>query len=157
MKSIYDVKIKNLQGAAIDFSEFEGKYLLIVNVASQCGFTSQYKELQSLHDKFKDTLVIIGVPCNQFGKQEPGDAEEIQTFCELNYGVSFLITEKIDLKGPNQHPLYAWLTSKALNGRKNSNVKWNFQKYLIDSEGTLIDYFYSITKPNSKKITKHLK
>ena len=100
---------------------------------------------------------MIGVPCNQFGKQEPGNAEEIQDFCQVNYGVSFLMTEKIDVKGDEQHPLYEWLTLRSLNGKKSSSVKSNFQKYLIDSEGKLIDYFFSITKPFSSKITKHLR
>jgi len=125
-------------------------------VASKCGFTSQYKQLQSLCEQYKDTLVIIGVPCNQFGKQEPGDAFEIQEFCQVNYGVSFLITEKIMVSGKNQHPLYNWLTEKKLNGFKNSTVRWNFQKYLINPQGKIINYFYSNTNPLSKKITKHL-
>ena len=128
---IYDLNINSLQGNAINLYDFKGKYLLIVNVASKCGFTSQYKQLQSLCEQYKDTLVIIGVPCNQFGKQEPGDAFEIQEFCQVNYGVSFLITEKIMVSGKNQHPLYNWLTEKKLNGFKNSTVRWNFQKYLI--------------------------
>ena len=101
--------------------------------------------------------MVIGVPCNQFGKQEPGTSDEIQEFCQVNYGVSFLITEKIDVKGQQQHPLYTWLTSKDLNGKKSSSVKWNFQKYLVSPEGKLIDYYFSITKPTSSKITKHLK
>ena len=112
--------------------------------------------MQSLSDKYKKELVIIGSPCNQFGKQEPGDASEIQKFCELNFGVTFLLSEKIDVKGSQQHPLYKWLTSKDLNGKQSSNVKWNFQKYLVDDQGCLIDYYFSITKPMSSKITKHL-
>ena len=155
--SIYDIKINSLQGKPIDFSTFKGKRLLIVNVASKCGFTAQYKGLQDLQDSYQSSLHVIGVPCNQFGKQEPGSSEEIQNFCEVNYGVSFLITEKVDVKGKNQHPLYKWLTNKSDNGRKNSNVKWNFQKYLIDENGKLIDYYYSTTKPQSSKIIKHLK
>lgn len=154
--SLYNIKLNSLQGKEINFSEFKGKYILFVNVASKCGFTPQYKDLQKLHDEYKDKLVVIGVPCNQFGKQEPGSASEIEEFCEVNYGVSFLITEKIDVKGTNQHPLYNWLTKKSENGRKNSSVKWNFQKYLVDSKGQLIDYYYSITSPTSSKITKHL-
>ena len=153
--SIYDIEINNLQGKPINFSEFKGKYILIVNVASKCGFTPQYKELQKLHEKFKDSLVVIGIPCNQFGSQEPGNSFEIQEFCEVNYGVDFLITEKIDVKGSKQHPLYNWLTDKNLNGHKNSSVKWNFQKYLVDPKGNLIDYFYATTNPLSSKITKH--
>lgn len=157
MSTIYTVEIKSLQNNPIVLSDFKGKYLLFVNVASKCGFTPQYKELEELHKTYKDQLVVIGIPCNQFGKQEPGSSAEIQEFCEVNYGVSFLITEKIDVKGINQHPLYTWLTSKRENGKKSSSVKWNFQKYLVSPQGNLIDYYFSITKPLSSKITKHLK
>ena len=108
--------------------------------------------MQALHEEHKENLVVIGIPCNQFGGQEPGDASQIRTFCEKNYGVEFLITEKVDVKGENQHALYKWLTSKELNLKKNSSVKWNFQKYLVDENGQFIDYFYSVTKPLSKKI-----
>lgn len=156
-KSIYDIKINALNGKPISLSDFKGKNILFVNVASECGFTKQYKELQSLSDTYQNKLVVIGSPCNQFGKQEPGNASQIQEFCELNFGVTFLLTEKIDVKGTEQHPLYTWLTTKDLNGKKSSSVKWNFQKYLVDEAGQLIDYYYSITKPLSSKITKHLK
>ena len=154
--SIYDIAINALNGKPIELSEFKGKKILFVNVASECGFTNQYKELQSLSDSYPEDLVVIGSPCNQFGKQEPGDASQIQEFCELNFGVTFLLTEKINVKGSKQHPLYKWLTSKDLNGKKSSSVKWNFQKYLVDDKGKLIDYYFSITKPMSSKITKHL-
>lgn len=152
-KSLYDIEISALTGEKIDLSQFRGKKILFVNVASKCGFTPQYGDLQELHQQYNDKLVVIGVPCNQFGSQEPGSPEEIQNFCQINYGVDFLITEKIETKGENQHPLYQWLTRKELNGKSNSSVKWNFQKYLVDEEGNLIDYFYSLTKPLSKKIT----
>jgi len=155
-QDIYDIAINAIDGKPISLLEFEGKKILFVNVASECGFTKQYKELQALSDKYQDELVVIGSPCNQFGKQEPGDASQIQEFCELNFGVKFLLTEKIDVKGSKQHPLYKWLTSKDLNRKKSSSVKWNFQKYLVDDKGYLIDYYYSITKPMSSKITKHL-
>lgn len=155
-ESIYDIAINAINGKPISLSEFKGKKILFVNVASKCGFTKQYKELKTLNDTYKEKLVIIGSPCNQFGKQEPGDAQQIQEFCEVNFGVTFLLTEKIDVKGSKQHPLYNWLTSKSLNGKKNSSVKWNFQKYLVDDKGNLIDYYFSITKPMSSKITKHL-
>ena len=154
--SIYDIAIDTIDGKAIDFSSFKGKKILFVNVASKCGFTKQYKELQKLSDTYKDTLVVVGVPCNQFGKQEPGDAAEIQSFCQANYGVTFLVTEKVDVKGANQHPLYTFLTCEILNGKRDSTVKWNFQKYIVSEKGTLIDHYYSITSPLSKKITKHL-
>ncbi|AOW17135.1 glutathione peroxidase [Polaribacter vadi] len=157
MTNIYDIKINSLQGKPIDLSTYKNKFLLFVNVASKCGFTPQYKDLEELHKTYKDNLVVIGVPCNQFGSQEPGNSDEIQEFCEVNYGVSFLITEKVDVKGTSQHPLFSWLTNKDYNGTKSSSVKWNFQKYLVDKDGKLIDYYFSITKPLSSKITKHLK
>jgi glutathione peroxidase len=156
-KSIYNIEINSLQGNAIDLNEFKGKKIMFVNVASKCGFTPQYRELQKLNDTYKDSLVVIGVPCNQFGKQEPGDSNEIQEFCEINYGVSFLITEKIDVKGSEQHPLYSWLTKKSINEKQNSTVKWNFQKYLVNEDGEFVDFFYSITKPLNSRITSHLK
>ena len=155
-KSIYDIEINSLQGKPINLSLFKGKKILFVNVASKCGFTPQYKELQKLHNLYEESLVVIGVPCNQFGKQEPGNSSEISEFCQVNYGVSFLITEKISVKGKEQHPLYSWLTNKNENGRKNSSVKWNFQKYLINEDGDLIDYYLSMTSPTSSKIKKHL-
>lgn len=156
-ESIYNIKINSLDGKPIDLSIYKGKYILFVNVASKCGFTGQYEDLQKLYDTHKENLMIIGVPCNQFGGQEPGTASDIQQFCSLNYGVSFLMTEKVDVKGKNQHPLYQWLTSEAKNGKTNSSVKWNFQKYLIDRNGNLVDYYFSITNPLSDKIIKHLK
>ena len=155
--SIYDISIKSLKNEPINLAQFSGKYILFVNVASKCGFTPQYKDLQKLHDLYKDNLQVIGVPCNQFGGQEPGEASSIQEFCEVNYGVSFLITEKIDVKGKNQHPLYEWLTNASKNGTKDSKVKWNFQKYLVDPKGQFVDYYFSITSPMSQKIIKHLK
>jgi glutathione peroxidase len=157
IESLYNIKINSLSNQEIDLKDFEGKYILFVNVASKCGFTSQYKELQELHETYANRLVVIGLPCNQFGSQEPGTSKEIESFCELNYGVTFLITEKIDVKGSNQHPLYHWLIQKDKNGVKSSKVKWNFQKYLVDDKGQLVDYYFSTTKPLSLKITKHLK
>lgn len=154
--NLYDIKINNLQGEELDFSKFKGKKILFVNVASKCGFTFQYKGLQELYDQYQDKLVVIGVPCNQFGKQEPGNSSEIKEFCSINYGVTFPITEKIEVKGVNKHPLYQFLTEKEHNGVKSSSVKWNFQKYLVDENGTLIDYWYSVTKPKSNKIIKKL-
>ena len=157
MASIYNIKINNIDGSPIDLNTYRGKFILFVNVASECGFTGQYEDLQKLYDTYQDKLMVIGVPCNQFGGQEPGSAETIQTFCKKNYGVTFLITEKVDVKGKNQHPLYEWLTNKDLNGVENTSVKWNFHKYLVDGNGQFLDYFYSITKPLSSKITRQIK
>ena len=153
---IYDIEINDIYSQPIDLSHYQGKYILFVNVASKCGFTSQYKDLEKLHQNYKDKLIVIGLPCNQFGGQEPGNEKEIQNFCSINYGISFLMTEKVEVKGDRQHRLYSWLTDKKLNGKVNSTVKWNFQKYLGGPDGKLIDYFYSITKPLSLKITSVL-
>lgn len=156
-ESIYDIQINKLNGDPLDLKTYKDQYILFVNVASECGFTGQYEDLQKLYETYNDKLMIIGVPCNQFGGQEPGTSEEIQTFCKANYGVTFLMTEKIDVKGENQHPLYQWLTDKNKNGKTSTSVKWNFQKYLIGKNGEFIDYYYSITKPLSSKITKNIK
>lgn len=153
-KSLYDVKINDINGKEINLEDYKGKKILFVNVASKCGFTKQYDGLQDLYQKYQDDLMVIGVPCNQFGGQEPGTSDEIQSFCKLNFGVTFLMTEKVNVKGDTQHPLYQWLTQKDLNGKSNSTVKWNFQKYLIDENGRFIDFFYSMTGPTSTKITK---
>ena len=156
-ESIYDIKINSITGEKIDLSEFKGKKILFVNVASKCGFTKQYTGLEELSKLYKDKLVVIGVPCNQFGGQEPGDNEEIVQFCKENYGVSFLLTEKIKVKGEGIHPLYNWLCTKEINGKSNSSVKWNFQKYLVDEKGEFVNYFYSVTNPMNSKITDYLK
>jgi len=156
MTDIYKIKINSLQNKTIDLSEYKNKYILFVNVASKCGFTSQYKELEELYKMHENNLMIVGSPCNQFGNQEPGTAEDIEAFCKVNFGVTFLMTEKIAVKGSKQHPLYAWLTDKKLNNSKSASVKWNFQKYLVSPEGQLVDSYFSITKPSSSKITKHL-
>ena len=153
MESIYDISLTDINGASIDLSQYRGKKILFVNVASECGFTSQYDGLQELYTTYKDKLVVIGLPCNQFGGQEPGTEVQIESFCRANYGVDFPLTAKIEVKGDNQHPLYQWLTNKTKNGKSSSSVKWNFQKYLVDEKGALVDYFYSITKPMNKKIT----
>ena len=155
-ESIYDIKLNDINNDPVDLGQFKGKYLLIVNVASKCGFTPQYEELEEMQRNYKEDLVVIGLPCNQFGGQEPGSSREIQEFCSSNYGISFLLTEKIKVKGEGQHKLYCWLTDKTLNGRSNSSVRWNFQKYLVSPKGELLDYFYSMTNPMSPKITSIL-
>ena len=155
-QSVYDIDLNNIDGVNIDLSKFKGKYILFVNVASNCGFTKQYADLEKLYQQYKQELVVIGLPCNQFGGQEPGNSIEIKQFCQKNYGVSFPITEKINVKGENIHQLYSWLTDKEKNGNINSNVKWNFQKYLVGRSGELVNYFYSTTNPLSNKITSLL-
>ena len=146
LESLYDIKIRGIDGEIIDLNLYRGKKILFVNVASECGFTNQYKGLQALYSKYKEKLVVIGLPCNQFNGQEPGSELKIKTFCRLNYGVNFPMTSKINVKGKNQHSLYQWLTMKVKNGKKNSSVRWNFQKYLIDEKGQLIEVFYSSIK-----------
>ena len=157
IKSIYEIEIKSIDSKSIDLSDYRGKKILFVNVASKCGFTPQYADLQKLHEQYGDQLVIIGVPCNQFMNQEPGTNEQIAKFCQKNYGVSFLITQKVDVKGDNQHPLYKWLTSKSENGTSDSKVKWNFQKYLINETGQLQEIFAPNVKPMDSKIISTLK
>jgi glutathione peroxidase len=155
-KSIYDYSFTSIEGKEISLSQFKGKNLLIVNVASECGFTPQYKDLESLYKTYSNKLVIIGFPANNFGKQEPGTNEEIAEFCKKNYGVSFLLAQKSDVVGKSQNAIFKWLTDKSLNGWNNANPKWNFYKYLINSDGELIKVFPSTTNPMSEKITKLL-
>lgn len=155
--SFYTLNIKSLdEKQSIDFKDFKGKKVLCVNVASECGYTKQYAALQELANKYQNKLVIIGFPCNQFGGQEPGSAEEIQSFCKKNYGVTFLITEKIEVKGENQHPIYQWLTQQKLNGKSDAEIKWNFNKFLIDENGNWVAYFPSKVDPMSEEITGKL-
>ena len=149
----YTIKIQSLEGKEINLSDFQGKKILVVNTASECGFTPQYKELQQLQEKYANKLVVIGAPCNQFGGQEPGQAAEIKTFCEKNYGVTFLMTEKLNVKGGQQHELYRWLTQKSVNGVLDSEVGWNFSKYLLNENGQLLGFFPSTTGPLSTSIT----
>ncbi len=152
-KSLYDIKLLSLnEKDNIDLSAFKGKYVLFVNVASKCGYTPQYEGLQALYEANKDKLVVIGLPCNQFGFQEPGDSTEIATFCRMDYGVTFPIAEKLSVKGDNQHPLYTWLTTKELNSVGDYKVTWNFNKFLVSPEGTLLGYFDSKVKPQSEEI-----
>ena len=151
--SFYDLKVKSLNNEDIDLKIFRGKKLLIVNVASRCGYTPQYKGLQELYEAHGDKIEILGFPCNDFGSQEPGTAKEIASFCSLNYGVSFPMMEKVHVKGNNIHPVYNWLTDKDLNGWNSTKPSWNFCKYLISEEGELLKFYRSGVKPMSSELT----
>jgi glutathione peroxidase len=148
----YDFKVKTLEGGDFDFSSLKGKKVMVVNTASRCGFTPQYKDLEEVYQKYQDELVIIGFPANNFMNQEPGSATDIRKFCTENYGVTFPMMAKISVKGKDMAPLYKWLTSKDMNGVMDSEIKWNFQKYLIDENGKLVDVIYSKEKPSSEKV-----
>ena len=153
-KSFHDYTTNTLEGKEFNLSQLKGKKVLVVNTASNCGFTPQYKDLQELYEKYGgDKFTIVGFPANNFGKQEPGSNTEIATFCQQNYGVTFLMMNKISVKGDDIDPIYKWLTSKEENGVKSGNVKWNFQKYLIDEKGILVQVYSSMVNPTSKKIT----
>ncbi len=148
----YDFKVKTLEGNDFDFSTLKGKKVMIVNVASKCGLTPQYKDLEEVYEKYQGEFEILGFPANNFLNQEPGSATDIRKFCTDNYGVTFPIMEKISVKGNDMHDLYKWLTSKEKNGVKDSEVTWNFQKYLIDENGKLIDVIPPKEKPTSEKV-----
>lgn len=151
--SFYDLKAKSIEGSDFNFKDLKGKKVLVVNTASKCGYTPQYEDLEKLYQTYKDkNFVIIGFPANNFGRQEPGSNSEIQEFCKKNYGVSFQMMEKISVKGDDMDPVYQWLTQKAKNGKMDSSVKWNFQKYMIDENGKLVDVAYSGDKPMGEKI-----
>ncbi|MFL5762842.1 MAG: glutathione peroxidase [Bacteroidia bacterium] len=157
-KQFYDLKAKTIDGQDFNFSDLKGKKVMIVNTASKCGFTPQYKDLEELYKTFKDqNFVILGFPSNDFARQEPGTNTEIKEFCTKNYGVSFQMMEKIEVKGDGMDPVYRWLTSKELNGKVDSSVKWNFQKYLIDETGNLVDIAYSEEVPMCDKIVNWIK
>lgn len=153
-KSFYDFKVKDIDGKEIDLKQYKGKKVLVVNVASECGYTPQYKELQELYKNYKDSnLVILGFPCNDFNGQEPGTAKEIKSFCQKNYGVTFPIMEKIVIKGKDCHPLYSWLQHKEENGVQENDVKWNFNKFMIGDDGSWQGYLPSKIKPDDRIIT----
>ena len=147
MNSIHIFKAEGIDGEVIDFANFKGKKILVVNVASECGFTPQYKQLQELYDEFENKLVIVGFPCNDFGEQEPGSNDEISAFCKEEYDVRFPLAAKISIKGSDPHPIYQWLTDKHKNGLMDSTVAWNFQKYLLDEKGRLVHVFTSSASP----------
>jgi glutathione peroxidase len=155
-KSIYDYTVKSIEGEDVSLSKYKGKKILIVNVASECGYTPQYKELQALHEKHGDKLVILGFPANDFLGQEPGTNQEIQSFCTKNFGVTFPMFEKVTVKGDQIAPVYKWLTDKELNGWNTQAPRWNFCKYLIGENGELIAFFASSVTPLSEEITSRL-
>lgn len=155
-KSIYEFTLKTIDGKELSLAQFKGKKMLLVNVASECGYTPQYKPLQQLHEKHGDKLMIIGFPANNFGGQEPGSNTEIKTFCTKNYGVTFQMMEKISVKGDDSHPLYKFLSNKEENGTCGDVPTWNFCKYLIDENGKIIKFFNQKVDPMSADITSLL-
>lgn len=148
----YDFKAKKINGQEVQMDTYKGKVVLIVNTASKCGFTPQFKELEEMYEKYKEQgFEILGFPCNQFAAQDPGSGKEIQEFCSLNYGVSFTMFDKIEVNGANTHPLYNYLKEQA-SGLLNNEIKWNFTKFLVDSQGNVVKRYAPTTKPS--KITK---
>lgn len=155
MQTIHDYKAETISGGTLDFASLKGKKVIIVNTASECGLTPQYEALEALYRKYKDRgLVIVGFPSNDFGQQEPGTNAEITQFCQKNYGVTFPMMAKVTVTGKEMHPVYGFLTSKAKNGLQDSEVKWNFQKYLIDETGRLIKVIDPRTLPDDPEIIK---
>ena len=157
VKSIHQFKVKSIDGGTIDFAKFKGKKILVVNVASKCGYTRQYEGLQKLYEAQKEKLVIVGFPANNFGSQEPGADNEIVQFCKARFGVTFPLASKVSVKGDDTAPIYKWLTSKAENGVLDATIGWNFNKFLLDENGVLLAYFPSKVEPNSEDISKYLK
>jgi glutathione peroxidase len=155
-KSIYDFKVEALDGGTIDFAKFKGKKILVVNTASKCGYTPQYEGLEKLYEKYKDKLVIVGFPANNFGGQEPGTNTEIKEFCKKNYGVTFPMAAKVSVKGDDTAPIFQYLCNKAQNGVLDAEIKWNFGKFLLDEKGNLISYFPSKVEPMSEELTSKL-
>ena len=152
-KSIHKFQVKNAAGKEVNLEDYKGKVLLVVNTASKCGLTPQFDQLEDLYKTYREKgLEIIRFPSSDFAGQEPNDAAGAEQFCKINYGVTFPIMEKIHVKGDEQHPLYQFLSNKSENGKVNIAPKWNFQKYLVDKEGNVVDYYLPITKPDAKKI-----
>jgi glutathione peroxidase len=150
--SVYDFTAKTIRGEEQSLADYKGKVLLIVNTASQCGFTPQYKELQELYEQYRDRdFVVLGFPCNQFGHQEPGTEEEIEQFCQVNYGVTFPMFAKVDVNGENAHPLFEYLKEKAPGVLGTKAIKWNFTKFLVDRNGNVVARFASQTRPSELK------
>ncbi len=154
-KSIHQFTVKNLVGKDVKLEDYKGKALLIVNTASKCGYTPQLAQLEKLHEKYKDKgFAVLGFPSNDFGGQEPLAGQAIQEFCEVNYGVTFPVFEKVHVKGSKAVPLFKFLSDKKLNGEVSSTPKWNFHKYLIDKEGRVVDFFYTITEPDAPRLAR---
>jgi glutathione peroxidase len=156
-KSFYDFKMKAIDGKEIDFAQYKGKKVLVVNTASECGYTPQYEDLQKLHEQYGDKIVVLGFPANNFGGQEPGSNEDIVQFCKKNYGVTFQLFQKISVKGEDMHPLYQFLSKKELNGKVEQEPGWNFSKYLINEKGEVVMFFPHKTKPLSEEILAFVK
>lgn len=155
-QSIHHFKVESLDGGTINFTDFKGKKILVVNTASECGFTPQYEGLEALYKKYKDKLVIVGFPANNFGGQEPGTNTEIKEFCKKNYGVTFPMAAKVSVKGDDIAPIYSWLCNRSQNGVLDAEVKWNFNKFLLDEDGHLIAYFPSKVAPMDEEIISKL-
>ena len=155
--SIHQFSVTSIDGGTINFADFKGKKILVVNTASKCGFTPQYEGLEKLYETYKNKLVVIGFPCNQFLAQDPGTNETIQTFCKKNYGVTFPLAAKIHVKGKEIAPIYKWLCNKSENGVLDAKISWNFNKFLLDEDGKMIAHFGSSMKPDSEEILKWLK
>ena len=154
-QTIYDIEVKSITGEDVSLSTFKGKVILLVNVASKCGFTKQYDGLQKIYDKYKDQgFVILGFPANNFMKQEPGTDEEIQEFCRINFGVTFPMFSKLSVRGKNQHPLYSFLTNKKTNPDYSGRITWNFNKFLIDRNGEIVNRFGSRVEPENEELIK---
>ncbi len=157
-ENIYQFKVKDIEGKTFDFSKLKGKKVMVVNTASECGLTPQYEQLQKLYTEYKNkNFIIVGFPANNFGAQEPGSNKEIATFCSKNYGVTFPMMEKISVKGDDMAPLYHFLTEKSKNGYQDSQVEWNFQKYLINEKGQLVKVISPKTLPDSKEVVDWIK
>ena len=156
-KSLYDFKMKALIGdETIDLAKYRGKKVVLLNVASKCGFTPQYADWQKFHEQYGNDIVVLGFPANNFGAQEPGSEEEIATFCQKNYGVTFQLFDKIDVTGKDQHPLYQWLSTKTLNGWNDKAPTWNFCKYVVNEKGELTNFFASAVKPTDAEFKQAL-
>ena len=147
MNSIHEFRVEGLEGQTIDFATFAGKKVLVVNVASECSYTPQYQQLQELYEYFGNRLVVVGFPCNDFGGQEPGDGNAIRQFCTGHFGITFPLAAKVRIEEPHRHPVYRWLTTKIENGHSDSEVSWNFQKYLLDENGRILAVFPPVCDP----------